>query len=73
MIDWQLYRLVDSVEDCTKALNLESGYVKALLRRAECCMGLRQFAEAVRDYEMAYELQSTPGKANFFLAVFMNN
>jgi DnaJ family protein C protein 7 len=47
----QLGRLNEAVSDCTSALNLDSNYLKALLRRAKCYMDLSQYEDAVKDYE----------------------
>jgi len=41
----------DCISDCTKAIELDSTYIKAYLRRAKCYMDMEQYEEAVRDYE----------------------
>lgn len=41
----------EAVADCTKAIELDSGYIKAYLRRAKCYMSSGEYEEAVRDYE----------------------
>ncbi|XP_014282079.1 dnaJ homolog subfamily C member 7 [Halyomorpha halys] len=47
----KLGRLNEAVSDCSAALELDSNYIKALMRRAKCYMELQQYEEAVRDYE----------------------
>ena len=42
--------------DCTAAIDLDDGYVKAILRRAKSNMELEEYEEAVRDYEKAYRM-----------------
>lgn len=51
MSKWQ-----QSVDDCTAALNLDDGYLKALLRRAKSLIELESYEEAVRDCEKAVRL-----------------
>uniref|UniRef100_A0A1B6M3I0 J domain-containing protein n=1 Tax=Graphocephala atropunctata TaxID=36148 RepID=A0A1B6M3I0_9HEMI len=50
-VSYKLRRINEAVTDCTAALNLDSKYLKALLRRAKCYMDLEQYEEAVQDYE----------------------
>ncbi|PIA57782.1 hypothetical protein AQUCO_00500005v1 [Aquilegia coerulea] len=50
---WSKLRQWDkSVEDCNKALKIQPGYTKALLRRAQSNGKLERWAECVRDYEL---------------------
>jgi DnaJ family protein C protein 7 len=49
------------VADCSKALELDESYLKALLRRAKCYMELGDFDEAVRDYEKALKMDKSRG------------
>merc|ERR1711874_44713 len=44
-------KMDECISDCDKALDLDPGYTKALLRRAKCYMEMEQYEEAVRDYE----------------------
>merc|ERR1719229_1702365 len=53
----------ECLTDCDKALELDSGYTKALLRRAKCYMESEQFEEAVRDYEKV--LKSDKGNMEY--------
>lgn len=48
-----------SIADCTKALDLDPDYIKALLRRAKSYMETEQYEEAVRDYEAVFKLDKT--------------
>lgn len=58
----QLNKLEQAVEDCTAAINLDEGYVKAYLRRAKCYQSLEQHEEAVRDYEKVAKLDRSVGE-----------
>ncbi|XP_059471816.1 dnaJ homolog subfamily C member 7 [Neocloeon triangulifer] len=51
----KLNRLQESIAHCTKALELDPEYQKALLRRAKCYMDLEQYEDAVKDYETVYK------------------
>ena len=55
----KLNKLQESVDDCTKALELDENYTKALLRRAKSLMDLENYEEAVRDYEKAHRMDRT--------------
>lgn len=46
----------EAVDDCTRALELDPSYLKALLRRAPLYMALEKYEEAVRDYEKAQQM-----------------
>ncbi|KAH3749107.1 hypothetical protein DPMN_183598 [Dreissena polymorpha] len=48
-----------SVEDCTKAIELDDTYLKAYMRRAKSYMDMEQYEEAVRDYEKILQLDKT--------------
>ena len=41
----------EAVDDCTVALKLKPGYLKALLRRAQACERLDKLEDALRDYK----------------------
>eukprot|EP00126_Sphaerothecum_destruens_P000891 Sdes_comp11640_c0_seq1m2797 len=43
-----------SIQDCDSAIDLDSSYVKAYLRRAKCYSDSEKYEEAVRDYEFVY-------------------
>jgi len=47
----KLGKIKDSIEDCSKAIDLDPNYTKAILRRAKSYMETEQYEEAVRDYE----------------------
>merc|ERR1719209_2097950 len=53
----KLGRLSDTVDDLTTAVQLDKGYTKAFLRRAQCFMELESFDEAVKDYEQVVRLE----------------
>ena len=55
----KLGKFRESVSDCTSALDLDDGYVKALTRRARSYMELEEYEEAVRDAEKALKLERT--------------
>ncbi|XP_043281990.1 dnaJ homolog subfamily C member 7 isoform X2 [Venturia canescens] len=52
----KLGKLNESISECTEALKLDGGYLKAILRRALCFMELQLYEEAVRDYESACKI-----------------
>lgn len=52
----KLNKLEEAIEDCTAAINLDEGYIKAYLRRAKCYQSLEKHEEAVRDYEKVAKL-----------------
>merc|ERR1719273_1762405 len=56
-------KMDECISDCDKALDLDPGYTKALLRRAKCYMESEQFEEAVRDYEKV--LKSDKGNMEY--------
>jgi len=52
----QLKRFKEAKEDCDRAIDLNSNYVKAYLRRATCNLQLEDFDASVRDYETVKRL-----------------
>ncbi|KAL4217288.1 DnaJ subfamily C member 7 [Mactra antiquata] len=48
-----------SLEDCTRAIELDDKYVKAYMRRAKSYMDAEKYEEAVRDYEKICQLDKT--------------
>lgn len=55
----KLNQTKDAAEACTKALELDENYIKALLRRAKCYMELGEFEDAVKDYEKLYKIDKS--------------
>lgn len=55
----KLGKLEKSVDDCTKAIDLDANYIKAYLRRAKSYTDLEKFEEAVQDYEKVYKLDKS--------------
>tara|TARA_Y100000814_G_scaffold214341_1_gene159335 strand:- start:621 stop:1100 length:480 start_codon:yes stop_codon:yes gene_type:complete len=55
-------------KDCTEALELDSKYVKAYLRRAKARMILGSFLEAAMDYEEALRFEPTNREARSEMA-----
>ncbi|KAG0726465.1 DnaJ subfamily C member 7 [Chionoecetes opilio] len=55
-VNSKLSRLESATEDCTAAINLDDGYLKAYLRRAKCYQQLERHEDAVRDYEKVLRL-----------------
>jgi len=47
----RLNKIKESIADCSKAIDLDNNYTKAILRRAKSYMETEQYEEAVRDYE----------------------
>jgi DnaJ family protein C protein 7 len=52
----KLSHLIEDASDFSSALDLERNCLKALLLRAKCYMELRDFDEAVRNYETAFKI-----------------
>ncbi len=52
----------ESIEDCTKAIELDENYLKAILRRASSYMEMEEYEEAVRDYERAHKADRSNGE-----------
>jgi Tfp pilus assembly protein PilF len=50
------------LKDCTKALELNPTYFKALMRRAKLYEELDQLDKALADYKELHELQPTNGE-----------
>ncbi|XP_057500070.1 uncharacterized protein LOC130784268 [Actinidia eriantha] len=53
----------DTVKDCKKTLELNSYYVKALLRRGEAHEKLERFEEAIADLKKVVELDPSDVQA----------
>ncbi|EPQ27037.1 uncharacterized protein PFL1_05321 [Pseudozyma flocculosa PF-1] len=52
-----------TIQDCTAALELDSGYIKALRTRARAYLASERYEEAVRDFTKAVEESSVSGGA----------
>lgn len=46
----------EAISDCTRAIDLDNGYVKAYMRRANLYSQVERYEDAVRDYEAAKKL-----------------
>ncbi|XP_047322784.1 tetratricopeptide repeat protein 1-like [Impatiens glandulifera] len=55
----KLMKNEDTVKECTKALELNPSYIKALLRRAEAHEKLEHFEEAIADMKKILELDQS--------------
>ena len=64
----KLLRPAEAEEDCCAALSIVPTHAKALLRRAEARIQLRQYVEAVDDLGLVLELE--PKKRSKATAVF---
>jgi DnaJ family protein C protein 7 len=53
--------LDEAISDCTKAIELDSNYIKAYMKRAKLYSDQEMFEEAVRDYECVYKKEKTRG------------
>lgn len=52
----RLTKTQEAIADCTDALKLDEGYIKALTRRASCYMDVGEYESAVADYERLIKL-----------------
>ncbi|KAK9932060.1 hypothetical protein M0R45_019311 [Rubus argutus] len=59
----KLGKYEDSVKECTKALELNPSYLKALIRRAEAHEKLEHFEEAIADMKKILELDPSNDQA----------
>ncbi|XP_042390831.1 tetratricopeptide repeat protein 1-like [Zingiber officinale] len=59
----KLNRYKDAVTECTKALELDPSYVKALVRRSEAHEKLENYEEAIADLKKVCELDPTNNQA----------
>ncbi|XP_066587513.1 dnaJ homolog subfamily C member 7 [Prorops nasuta] len=55
----KLGRLNESVTECTEALKINEGYLKALIRRATSYLELKEYEDAVRDFEKVCEMDKS--------------
>jgi len=55
----KLNKLDNCINDCTSAIELDSGYIKAYARRAKSYMDQEEYESAVIDYEKVYKLDKT--------------
>lgn len=60
---WKLEKYEDTIKECTKALELNSTYMKALLRRGEAHEKLEHFEEAIVDMKKILELDPLNSQA----------
>ncbi|KAJ8767759.1 hypothetical protein K2173_020699 [Erythroxylum novogranatense] len=60
----KLGKYEDTIRDCTKALELNPSYMKALLRRGEAHEKLEHFEEAINDMKKILELEPSNDQAN---------
>lgn len=58
----------DAIRDCTAALAINGGYLKALLMRARCHNDMKNWEECVKDYEQALTLEKTAATNNLLKA-----
>ncbi|XP_055849006.1 dnaJ homolog subfamily C member 7 isoform X3 [Episyrphus balteatus] len=59
LVNSKIGSLREAIVDCTKVLEINSNYLKALLLRARCNNDLEKFEECVADYEAAFQIQKT--------------
>uniref|UniRef100_F6UAP7 J domain-containing protein n=2 Tax=Ciona intestinalis TaxID=7719 RepID=F6UAP7_CIOIN len=59
LVESKIGKLKEAVIDCTKALELDENYTKALHRRAKCHTDLENYSEAVYDYQKIYQMDRT--------------
>lgn len=59
LVNSKIGNLRDAIADCTKVLEINSLYLKALLLRARCNNDMEKYEECVADYEAAFQIQKT--------------
>lgn len=59
LVNSKIGSLRDAIADCTKVLDINTQYLKALLLRARCYNDMEKYDECVNDYETALNLQKT--------------
>ncbi|CAD7078799.1 unnamed protein product [Hermetia illucens] len=64
LVNSKLGNLREAVADCSKVLEINDQYLKALLLRAKCYNDLEKYEECVKDYEAALKIQKTPDIKN---------
>lgn len=50
---------LSAIADCSKALDLSSCYLKALLLRGKCHNNINNFTEGIKDFESALKISNT--------------
>lgn len=60
LVHSKINNLREAVTDCTRVLEINDKYLKALLLRARCYNDLEKFEECCQDYETALQIQKTP-------------
>ncbi|KAM7351329.1 tetratricopeptide repeat protein 2 isoform 2-T2 [Cochliomyia hominivorax] len=60
LVQSKINNLREAVADCTRVLEINDKYLKALLLRARCYNDLEKYEECVNDYEAALQIQKTP-------------
>ena len=66
----KLGQLEKSIQDCDSALEIDSEFLKVIIRRADNCLRLERFEDAVKGYEKAFSLDQT-NRGTFTLRVYM--
>ncbi|XP_037957972.1 dnaJ homolog subfamily C member 7 isoform X2 [Teleopsis dalmanni] len=59
LVNSKIGSLRDAIADCTRVLEINGHYLKALLLRARCYNDLEKYEECVADYESALNMQKT--------------
>uniref|UniRef100_H2YFW2 J domain-containing protein n=1 Tax=Ciona savignyi TaxID=51511 RepID=H2YFW2_CIOSA len=59
LVGSKIGKLKEAVDDCSKALELDDNYIKALHRRAKCHTDLENYDEAVYDYQKIFQMDKT--------------
>ena len=55
----RLGKYKEALKDCTKAIEIDPGYLKAYLRRASIYSTLENYVESVKDYQQASRIDRT--------------
>lgn len=59
LMDSKLGNFLNSIDDCTDALDLSPKYLKVILLRAKCYSEMENYRDCINDYETALKIEGT--------------
>ena len=60
-----LKKYSEGTKDCTAALDIEPGYMKAILRRARCRARSKNYAQSTSDYNSWLKMAAEPSGGSY--------